>query len=179
MTAPAAKGASAIGRKVGPLPVWGWAAAAVAVWFLFLRGAAPAAASSGVQTPVGPAAQQPASGQGTPADNLTDEQLQQLLQGQQASLDALLALLQSTSPYQATGSGGGGGSVATAGSSGAPPGSLGTSGPAAEPTGIDWVQTQPGIFTSDPGKGYVTTDAGSPPPAPEPPVLKKPPGLQF
>lgn len=90
-------------RKVGPLPVWGWAALAVAAGFLLLRSRSSSA------TPVLPAAssgaQQPASGQGNPADNSSGDLLDALGANQDAA-NALLAAVQAA----------GGGYGSTAGS---------------------------------------------------------------
>lgn len=95
-------------RKAGPLPVWAWGALVVAAWFLFLR--APHKASGGASLPYTPAsssgAQQPASGQGTPADNTNADLLNALLAGQKSSYDALLAALQYTTAAGATGAAG-------------------------------------------------------------------------
>lgn len=113
-------------RKAGPLPVYAYLLLAAAAWFLFLRGGSSTANAS---TPVGPAsgalsAQQPASGQGTPADNANADLLSALgVNGD--SLDALLQAVQATSAYGASGGGYG-----TAGSSGGSSGSPGGAGSA-------------------------------------------------
>lgn len=101
---------NALTRKAGPLPVYAYALIAVAVWFLFLRGgvSAGSAATGLPYTPAsstGSAAQQPASGQGSPADNANADLLSALLGSTQSSYDALLAALQ----YGGGGAGGFGG----------------------------------------------------------------------
>lgn len=105
-------------RKAGPLPVYGWALLAVAAGFLYLRGRGATAA-----TPVLPAAssgaQQPASGQGNPADNSSGD----LLDALGANADAANALL---AAVQAAGYGGGYGSVTGGGSSSGGGGSVST-----------------------------------------------------
>lgn len=92
------KATNALTRKAGPLPVWAWAAVAVGAWFLFFRGGGQSAETP---VPVGPStsgdtsgAQQPASGQGGPTDNLNSDLLDALLANQKSSYDALLHALQ-------------------------------------------------------------------------------------
>lgn len=104
-------------RKAGPLPVWAWAALALVAGYVYLHRAP--AASGGTQLPYTPAsgsgAQQPASGQGTPADNGNSDLLN-ALGNNLASQDALLAALQSGGQgggYGTTPSGGGTDTAAT------------------------------------------------------------------
>lgn len=102
-------------HKVGPFPVWAWAALAVGAYFLVFRRAARA--SGGAQLPYTPSggsgAQQPASGQGGPADN-GNADLLAALQENSTSHDALLAALQ----YGAYGGYGGYGSGYSSGGEG-------------------------------------------------------------
>lgn len=113
-------------RKLGPAPVWLWAAAALTLVFVLMRssGAAAGAALPSSSTSSG-GAQPPASGQGTPADNMTADQLASLLGNLQASTDALLQAVQSQNAHGA----GGGGTA-----SNAPQGAVSQSGAASEPT---------------------------------------------
>lgn len=181
---PAAKG-NVLTRKAGPLPVYAYLLLAAAAWFFFLRGGSSAANAS---TPVGPAsgalsAQQPASGQGTPADNANADLLS-MLGANGDSLDALLQAVQATSAYGASGgygSGGTGSSSAATGagtatvvapvvedSNGAPPNSS-DQGPAAAPiTSYPFIYpTADTVFSTfdvgqtetAPGQGPLVTDA--------------------
>lgn len=97
-------------RKVGPLPVYGWVALAL-ILFLLYRHVSSASGATSQQTPVTPnvgsAAQQPASGQGTAADNV-DSGLLDALNANSAAYDKLLAALQyGTSATSGGGSNGG------------------------------------------------------------------------
>lgn len=92
-------------RKAGPLPVWGWAALALVAGYVYLH----RASAQGAQlpyTPAGSGAQQPASGQGTPADN-GNSSLLDALGSNLASQDALLAALQAGGQSGYGGAGGG------------------------------------------------------------------------
>jgi len=90
--------------KVGPLPVWGWAAAILAAYFLYSRMRPPAATTSNdvasASTPDGStgSAQVPASGQGSPADNMNGDLLGQL-GANTAAIDALTSQILSASPF--------------------------------------------------------------------------------
>lgn len=74
-------GGAGIAKKVGPLPAWGWAVAAVVVYFLYKRFASsssaavassPASVGTGTTTvPLDSGGGAPASGQGSSMDNLT------------------------------------------------------------------------------------------------------------
>lgn len=101
-------------RKAGPLPVWAWAALALVAGYVYLHRAP--AAQGGAQLPYTPAsgsgAQQPASGQGTPADNGNSDLLD-ALGNNLASQNALLAALQSGG-QGGTGAGTSGGGTSTA-----------------------------------------------------------------
>lgn len=103
---------SMLTRKVGPLPLYGYALLALAAWFLLFHGA-PAKASGGNGLPYTPAsgsgAQQPASGQGNAADN-GNADLLSALGDNKLSYDALLNALQGSGGYGVAGGGAGGAS---------------------------------------------------------------------
>lgn len=127
--------AARLQAKVGPLPVWGWAVVILGAAFLYLRVARKSSASTPITSSDASGANNPpASGQGTPADQTTQDLLSQLLAGQ----DALLASLQSTTGRGAAG-GDAGSSVAAASvasaaaPNNAPPSAAAPDGPAAAP----------------------------------------------
>lgn len=149
------KAANTLTRKLGPLPVYAYGLLAVAVWFLFLRGGVTAgSASTGLPyTPTsGSAAQQPASGQGTPADNASSDLLSALLGNQSSSYDALLAALQ-------YGGGAGGGGIG-----GGVPGGAGggTSGASATPGSDTSAVTAPTIESGASSSPVASFAADSP-----------------
>jgi hypothetical protein len=93
-------------RKVGPLPVWAWAAVILGAYLLWSRRSGGAAtADTTAPTPTATSAgsdslaQVPASGQGSSADNLNGVLLDQL-SANTSSLDALTSQLLSAGPYQ-------------------------------------------------------------------------------
>jgi hypothetical protein len=105
-------------RKVGPLPVWAWAAALLAAYFLYTRmtagksAAAPAPASTG-----------PADTTGTDSSGQVSagfDQVQAGIDANTASLDSLTSALLSAAPPSVD--------------SGAAPGGSSQTGPASSPT---------------------------------------------
>lgn len=111
MPKPAAKAgfAARLTRKVGPLPVWAWAAVILGAYLLWSRTQKSAAAPAGDSTAATPAestsgelasgSQVPASGQGGAVDNLNQALLDRL-DANQSSIDALTSqLLSQPSPY--------------------------------------------------------------------------------
>ena len=80
-------GGAGLAKKAGPLPVWGWAVAALVVYFLYKRFASssssavassPASVGTGTTTvPLDTGGGAPASGQGSPMDNLSADLLSQ------------------------------------------------------------------------------------------------------
>lgn len=148
--APVKHAGNAVTRKVGPLPLWAWAAAVAAiVWLVFLRAPSAGAGTGSTSAAGGSGAQQPASGQGTPADNLNADALAQLLAAQKSSYDALLAALQSTTAGGASGTtgpgyGAPGGSTVDSGSNNAPPSAAAPDGPAASGIASPYTVSDPG-----------------------------------
>lgn len=120
-------------RKVGPLPVWAWAAVILGLFLLYSHfHASTGTAAAQPDTTAVPAAtgdgsaQVPSSGQGTAADNLSQGLIDQL-GASTASVDALTSqLLQGTTD--------------TVPVEGAPPGASSQAGPASSPT-------QPSVIT--------------------------------
>lgn len=98
-------------RKLGPLPVYGWALAALLGYLAYHYLRVPSARATVVPSSAGSGAQVPASGQGSPADNASSDLLDALGR-QSGSYDALLAALQSGGGYGAA-PGGGSGSADT------------------------------------------------------------------
>lgn len=97
--------------KVGPLPVWAWAAVILGAYFLYSRMRPPAATTtadvSSASTPDATtgAAQVPASGQGAPVDNLSQPLLDSL-GANTAAIDALTSqVLSQPTPYSNFGDG--------------------------------------------------------------------------
>jgi hypothetical protein len=124
-------------RKVGPLPVWGWAAVILGAFLAYTRLSKSSSAASTDSTGVtsndgttGSDAQQPASGGGTAADNLSGD----LLAGLDANTSAIDSLtsqiLSMPTPYSNVGDG------PLAGAPAADPAQSGgdTSAPASQPT---------------------------------------------
>lgn len=153
--------------KVGPLPVWAWAAAILAAYFLYSRMRPPAATTTGdtasASTPDGStgSAQVPASGQGSPADNLSSGLLSQL-GANTAAIDALTSqILSQPTPYSNFGD---------APAAGTPASDLGYgSGPAAVPTTPSPNDNRvspsghtptPTAVGASPGRGATQTTAG-------------------
>lgn len=140
--------------KVGPLPVWAWAAVILGAYLLYSRLGAqskattsPDAASASTPDGTTGAAQVPASGQGSSADNLSGSLLDSL-GADTSAIDALTAqILSAPTPYSNYGD--------------APP--AGT-GPAAAPT-VSQPAPAPGptgqTITANTGAGHLTqTTAG-------------------
>lgn len=132
-------------HKVGPLPVWAWAASIIGLYLIYTR------LHKGATTPVpvtkntsgtDSGAQAPASGQGNPADNMNGDQLDLLLANQKSSYDSLLTALQTMSVGGASGFGPGYGTATpvAARSNNAPPS-------AASPFGV---ASAPAIAAPDP-----------------------------
>lgn len=123
-----------LSRKVGPLPVWAWAASILGLFLLYSHfhtstgtaaaqpdtTAVPAATGDGT-------AQLPSSGQGSAVDNLNQGLLDQL-GANTASIDALTTQLLETANYSVPMNDGG------------PPGASSQAGPASSPT-------QPSVIT--------------------------------
>lgn len=87
-------------RKVGPLPVWAWAASIIALYLLYTRlhKAAPASTADTTAVPAATgnnSAQVPASGQGAPVDNL-NQSLFDSLGANTAAIDQLTQQLLQT-----------------------------------------------------------------------------------
>lgn len=125
-------------RKVGPLPVWAWAASIIAAYLLYTK-LRPASSQTGTfaDTPANPAdttagdGSPPASGQGGAVDNLSQGLLDQL-GANTASIDALTSqILQGGFGYAG---GDAFGDPAAAMPPGAPPGSVSQAGPASSPS---------------------------------------------
>lgn len=98
-------------RKVGPLPVWGWAAVILGAFLIYTRLSAKAGAAStdatGITSNDGTtgSAQVPASGSGSPADNVSSALLDQL-DVNTSALDALTSqILSIPTPYSNVGDG--------------------------------------------------------------------------
>lgn len=162
---------NALTRKLGPLPVWAWAVVVLGAWFLFFRTHAAAATTpvpvsrntSGADS----GAQPPASGQGSPADNMNSDLLNALLTNQKTSYNSLLTALQTMSAGGASGFGPGYGAApaaaapAVAAANGAPPSAASPLGVAAAPsisspyTPVE-LTLPPGIFSLDPGPNIYT-----------------------
>lgn len=122
--------ANRLTAKVGPLPVWGWAAAILGAYLLYTRLRPASAAVPATDTTATPdtsgdtGSQVPASGQGSAADNLNGTLLDQL-GANTSSIDALTSqLLQ----------GGGSYSYGDAPAAGTPQGAVAQDGPASSPT---------------------------------------------
>lgn len=128
-------------RKVGPLPVWAWAAVILGAYLIYsrLQGAKAAVATGSTAVPVtdstagtvGSAAQAPASGAGTAADNLSGDLLAQLYGVNAGTIDSLTTqLLTSQSAVPASE-----GTVPTVGN-GIAPGSISSAGAASAPAAV-------------------------------------------
>lgn len=99
MSKPAAKAKQALTRKLGPLPVWAWAAAVLGVYLAYSRLPSRAAASQTTAVPVtgstsgaGSAAQEPSGGGGgSPATNMPLDLLTKLFGQQAGTIDSLLS----------------------------------------------------------------------------------------
>lgn len=115
--------------KVGPLPVWGWAAAILGAYLLYTHFHPAAAAPATDATPApdtsgNTGSQVPASGQGSASDNLNGALLDQL-SANTSSIDALTSqLLQGSGSY----------SYGDAPAAGTPQGAIAQDGPASSPT---------------------------------------------
>lgn len=125
---------SRLTRKVGPLPVWAWAAAILGAYLAYshFRGGGSAgnsassdstAAPVGSTTGAGSGAQAPASGQGTPADNASGDLLAELYGTNAGTIDSLTNALLTKQSLDAAHP-----------DNGAPAGSTGQVGPAGGPT---------------------------------------------
>ena len=102
--------------KLGPLPVWAWAAVILGLYYAYTKlgksspAAAPVSAPTTTdpnQTPVSADTSVPASsgGGGSPSSNLNDTLLSQL-SGFQSSIDQLTAAVQTTAAFDNPGSSG-------------------------------------------------------------------------
>lgn len=149
-------------RKVGPLPVWAWAAVILGAYLLYshFHPSSATAASTPVGADPGSDAQQPASGQGNAADNLNGQMLDLLLSGQ----DNLLSMLQSSTAGGATTTGAGYGTStpgphAAALSNNAPPSSFAPAGVASTPA----IEAPPTDQSGAPGTAaYIAATTGAP-----------------
>lgn len=144
--------------KVGPLPVWGWAAVILGAYLLYSRMRPPAATKTdevaSASTPDGTtgAAQVPASGQGSSADNLSQTLLESL-GANTSAIDALTAqVLSMPTPYSNFGD---------APAAGTPAADLGQgTGPASQPQTQAPTTTQPVQAGASPGRGGTQAQAG-------------------
>jgi hypothetical protein len=147
--------------KVGPLPVWVWAAVILGAYLLYSRLGAqstattsPDAASASTPDGTTGAAQVPASGQGGAADNLSSSLLDSI-GADTASIDALTSqILSMPTPYSNFGDGP---------AAGTPAGDLGYGvGPAAQPT-VTQAAPAPGptgaAIPANTGAGHLTQTA--------------------
>lgn len=150
--------ASRLQAKIGPLPVWAWAAVILGAYLLYSRMRPPAATTSPdtstASTTDGTtgASQVPASGQGTAADNMSG-QLFDMLGANTSAIDGLTAsILSQPVPFSDFGD------APAAGTGSAPVGD--TNPPAAQPTVAAPTTTTPQQLGANAGHA-TQTQAGS------------------
>lgn len=128
-------------RKLGPLPIWAWAAVILVAYLLYSRIAGARATPTPDTTAVtagdgsGGSAQVPSSGQGSAADNLSQSMIDQL-GANQSSIDALTQAVLSSGYGSGDGLGGSGYPGSYDMPLGGPPGAISQQGAAASPTTV-------------------------------------------